>query len=310
MLFAPNIRQKLSRFRMNAIRPKWRSLHLSSLQSSEITGIRHGPIAPGIAFVTGGARGLGNAIAQSFAKDGADGVVIVDIQDDDTLREGRRTVERHGTKCLTIRADVTKEDEVESAVDDAVREFGRIDYAANFAGIVGPLNETVKTDLNEWRKVLEVNTIGVWLSMKHQLRQMLKQGSIAVEDGRTEQRGSIVNAASVNSIQAGAGTSGYSASKHAVVGMTKAVALEARAGCIRVNCVSPGFLRTKLLDKPMSEGVIPDEIWKGYEARQGRQATFDEIGDVVVLLSTPRMSLVNGHNLVIDGGFTINENAS
>jgi len=275
---------------MNAIRPKWRSLHLSSLQSSEITGIRHGPIAPGIAFVTGGARGLGNAIAQSFAKDGADGVVIVDIQDDDTLREGRRTVERHGTKCLTIRADVTKEDEVESAVDDAVREFGRIDYAANFAGIVGP--------------------IGVWLSMKHQLRQMLKQGSIAVEDGRTEQRGSIVNAASVNSIQAGAGTSGYSASKHAVVGMTKAVALEARAGCIRVNCVSPGFLRTKLLDKPMSEGVIPDEIWKGYEARQGRQATFDEIGDVVVLLSTPRMSLVNGHNLVIDGGFTINENAS
>jgi NAD(P)-dependent dehydrogenase (short-subunit alcohol dehydrogenase family) len=75
-----------------------------------------------------------------------------------------------------------------------------------------------------------------------------------------------------------------------------------------VNCVSPGFLKTDLLKDFVDKGVLTDEIWKIYEDRQGRIATFDEIGDVVALLSTPRMSLVNGHNLVIDGGFTINEN--
>jgi len=154
-----------------------------------------------------------------------------------------------------------------------------------------------------------------------------------------------VNCASVNSIQAGAGTTGYSASKHAVMGITKAVShqaesdisfrllpfpslssllphilcfqgnqvsliltffqasLEARSHGIRINAVSPGFLLTKLLDPFMEKGngKLGGQVWEKYEERQGRKATFDEIGDVVVLLSTPRMSLVVGHNLVIDG---------
>lgn len=123
------------------------------------------------------------------------------------------------------------------------------------------------------------------------------------EEGRPRQRGSIVNCASVNSIQAGAGTTGYSASKHAVIGLTKAAALEARRHDIRINAVSPGFLLTKLLDPFMKQGdgVLAGKAWEEYEGRQGRKATFDEVGDVVVLLSTPRMSLVVGHNLVIDG---------
>lgn len=143
------------------------------------------------------------------------------------------------------------------------------------------------------------------------------------------QQGSIVSAASVNSILSGAGTSGYTAAKHGVVGITKAVrvttstqwlhvqllisnqaCLEGRTHGIRVNCVSPGFLLTDLLKPALADGRIDSEAWKGYEARQGRLATFNEVGDVVVLLSTPRMSLVNGHNLVIDGGFTVNENNS
>lgn len=91
---------------------------------------RTGPLCPGIAFVTGGARGLGNAIAVSFAKEGAAGVVIVDILPEDVIAEGKKNVEAYGTKCLTIRADVTKEADVENAVKKAVEEFGRIDYAA------------------------------------------------------------------------------------------------------------------------------------------------------------------------------------
>ncbi|KAF7188588.1 Zerumbone synthase [Pseudocercospora fuligena] len=275
-----------------------------------MSSLRTGPVAPGIAFITGGARGLGNAIAVSFAKEGSKGIALVDILDEKALQAGREAVEQHGCKCITIRADVTKEEDVERAIAETVNEFGRIDYAANFAGIVGPLGMSWDVSLDDWKKVIDVNLIGVWVCVKHQLKQMIKQSSIDVEQGRVPQQGSIVSAASVNSILSGAGTSGYTAAKHGVVGITKAAALEGRTHNVRVNCVSPGFLLTELLKPAMAEGALPEEIWKGYEARQGRQATFNEVGDVVVLLSTPRMSLVNGHNLVIDGGFTVNENST
>ncbi|OCT44282.1 2,5-dichloro-2,5-cyclohexadiene-1,4-diol dehydrogenase [Cladophialophora carrionii] len=303
---------------------------------------RSGPVAPGVAFVTGGARGLGNAIGVSFAKEGARGVCLVDIQDDATFEEGKKAVEKYGAKVLCIRADVTKEEDVERAVNEAVKEFGRIDYAANFAGIFGSTLPTWEMPADAFRQVMEVNTTGVWLCNKYQLRQMMKQDSVEVEEGRPPQRGSIVNCASVSespcsskfetvasqglqylcfqrlwieakdsadSIQAGAGTTGYTAAKHAVAGLTKAAALEARGHDIRVNAVSPGFLLTKLLDPFMEKYGSEQGMkqWEVHEKRQGRKATFDEIGDVVVLLSTPRMSLVVGHNLVIDGGFTINE---
>lgn len=130
------------------------------------------------------------------------------------------------------------------------------------------------------------------------------------EEGRIPQQGSIVNAASVNSIQAGAGTTGYTSSKHGVVGITKAASLEARGHNIRVNCVSPGFLATDLLKPALQDGTLPQEVWNVYEKRQGRIASFDEVGDVVVLLSTPRMSLVNGHNLVIDGSVSSSRHAA
>jgi len=268
---------------------------------------RSAPIAPGVAFITGGARGLGNAIGVSFAKEGARGVCLVDIQDEATFEDGKKAVEKYGAKVLCIRADVTKEADVERAVNEAVQEFGRIDYAANFAGILGPRDPTWETKLDEWQRIIDINTTGVWLCNKHELAQMMKQDSLEVEDGRPPQRGSIVNCASVASIQSGAGSMAYTASKHAVAGLTKGAALEARSHGIRVNSVSPGFLLTRLLDPFMVKGGDKAvEAWEVYETRQGRKATFDEVGDVVVLLSTPRMSLVVGHNLVIDGGFTIN----
>ncbi|KAK3673218.1 hypothetical protein LTR78_006763 [Recurvomyces mirabilis] len=266
--------------------------------------LRSGPVAPGVAFITGGARGLGNAIAVSFAKEGASGIALVDILDETAFAEGKAAVEACGIKCITIHADVTDESQVESAIAETVKEFGRIDYAANFAGIAGPLSSVVDTDTNAWKRVLEVNALGVWLCMKHEIKQMVKQESIVVESGRVDQRGSIVNCASVNSIQSGAGSSGYTAAKHAVLGMTKAGALEARSQGVRINCVSPGFLKTKLLEEEFTKATGKSMLggadasagaWSKFEARQGREASFDEVGDVVVLLSTPH------------GGFTINE---
>lgn len=278
--------------------------------------LRSGPVAPGFAFVTGGGRGLGNAVALTFAKEGASGVALLDILDEAALAEGKAAVEAYGARCITIRADVTDEAQVERAIATVVNEFGRIDYAANFAGIAGPLSSIVDTGAMAWKRVLDVNAFGVWLCMKHEMKQMAKQDSILVENGRVDQRGSIVNCASVNSIQSGVGSSGYTASKHAVLGMTKAAALEGRSQGVRINCVSPGFLKTKLLEEEFTKaagtGILGDaeasgSAWTKFEARQGRQASFDEVGDVVVLLSTPRMSLVCGHNMVIDNGFTINE---
>ncbi|KAK3056930.1 hypothetical protein LTR09_001968 [Extremus antarcticus] len=275
---------------------------------------RAGPVAPGIAFITGGARGLGNAIACSFAKEGSKGVALIDIQDEKTFNEGKESVEKYGAKCITIHCDVTKEDQVERAVKEAVDTFGRIDYAANFAGIIGPLQPTWDVDMDQWRKVMEINSVGVMICNKHELKQMIKQNSVEVEEGRPPQQGSIVNCASVNSIMCGPGTTGYSAAKHSVMGITKAAALEARVHNIRVNAVSPGFLQTKLFDTvtntDIDRDILGSDAWTEYEKRQGRAAHPDEIGDVVVLLSTPRMSLVNGHNLVVDNGFTINETAS
>lgn len=129
------------------------------------------------------------------------------------------------------------------------------------------------------------------------------------ESGRVSQLGSIVNCASMNSFQSIPGTVAYTASKHAVAGITKAAALEARKHNIRVNAVSPGFLLTDMVKKPLEQagGAFGQALWDAFVDRQGRAAAFEEVGDVVVLLSTPRMSLVNGVNLPIDNGFTINE---
>ncbi|KAF2804744.1 NAD(P)-binding protein [Mytilinidion resinicola] len=243
---------------------------------------RSGPLALGIAFIIGGARGLGNAIAVSFAKEGSGGVAIVDIQGEETMNVGKKKVEEYGTKCLTIRADVTKEDDVERAIMEAVAELGRIDYAANFA-------------------VQDLNVSGVFFCTKHELRQMMTQTSIEVEPGRDPQLGSIVNCALVNSLQSIAGSAAYTASKHACLGVTKTAALEARSHSIRVNAIPPGFLPTAIVAGLADATSGPGEdMWTAFEARQGRTGQVEEIGDTVVLL-TPRMSLVNGHNLFVDG---------
>jgi len=263
---------------------------------------------PGVAFVTGGGRGLGLAIAVSFAKSGARGVVIVDIQDNETMKNAKAEVESHGTKvkCLPIRANVADENEFQSAIAQAVSGFGRIDYAANFAGVGGPHKPISETSVEEWEKVMAVNATGVFISTKHELLQMMKQDSIEVSAGRVPQKGSIVNCASVNSIQSMAGTGIYTASKHAVAGITKAAALEARQHGIRVNSLSPGFILTKIAEPIVKSDPKVFEVWKTFEARQGRQGKPEEIGDAVALLSSTQMSLVNGHNLIVDGGFTVN----
>ncbi|KAL3474466.1 oxidoreductase [Aspergillus californicus] len=231
------------------------------------------------------------------------------------MAEGAKNVETHGVECLTIQADVSQETDVKNAVAQAAARFGRIDYAANFAGIGGQAGSIVNYDVDNFRKVMDVNVTGSLLCTKYQMKQMLQQDAIQMhvlfEAGRVPQRGSIVNCASVNSIMASAYSAAYTASKHAVAGLTKVAALEGRQHHIRVNTVSPGFLYTQLIANNLGPaGEAGATRWRELEARQGRSATFDEIGDAVVILSSPSMSLVNAHNLVVDNGFTVNEMGS
>ena len=175
----------------------------------------------------------------------------------------------------------------------------------NFAGIAGPLDTIDNTSTVEFKKVMEVNSFGVWLSMRAEIKQMLTQTPLEGTEGvRGGQRGSIVNAASVCSFQAGAATGAYTTSKHAVLGMTKATALEVRSQGVRVNCVSPGFMLSDM-QKPMlrgeyhmGQGSGPFDkenvmkSWEEFEKRQGGRPGLEEIGNAVVLLSCSRMSFV------------------
>ncbi|TVY69021.1 Gluconate 5-dehydrogenase [Lachnellula suecica] len=132
---------------------------------------------------------------------------------------------------------------------------------------------------------------------------MMKKEPLPFEEGSIAQRGAIVNAASVNSLLSLPGSVPYTTSKHAVMGITKTAALEARAHQIRVNALSQGFLLTELT-RPLTEnatGGVLDGLWGAMEKRQGRSAKVEEVGDVAVLITSPRMGLVNGVNLFVDG---------
>lgn len=267
-------------------------------------------ILPGVAFVTGGARGLGNDIAVAFAREGCPSIVIVDILPDEEMEKGRREVEKHNAQCLAIRCDVSKEREVQDAIAQTVAKFGRLDYAANFAGISGPTTMIEAMPVEKFEQCLRVNTTGVWLCTKHQILQMSKQEPQVSKWSSVPQRGAIVNCASVNSILSGVTTAAYTASKHAVVGLTKTAALEARSQHIRVNSLSPGFIWTDMIEKNMhsDNSAAMRQAWESWESRQGRKAFPAEIANATVLLCSHMMSLVNAHNLVCDNGFTVNEN--
>jgi NAD(P)-dependent dehydrogenase (short-subunit alcohol dehydrogenase family) len=244
-----------------------------------------------VALVTGAAAGMGLATAQAFAEAGA-AVVMADFRGDAVKAEAQKLVAA-GHRAIAVRCDVSDDAQVEQMVDRTVAEFGRLDAAFNNAGVMARIAPTADSTREEWDRVIGINLRGVWSCMKHELRQMERQGS-----------GAIVNNASVGALTGNPGIGSYIASKHGVVGLTRTAALEYIKHGIRVNAVNPGLIDTQIArDVVSGDEQAYAEIAKHVPI--GRAGRPEEIASAVLWLCSPGASYVVGQALTIDGGMTV-----
>jgi NAD(P)-dependent dehydrogenase (short-subunit alcohol dehydrogenase family) len=252
-------------------------------------------LAGKVALITGGASGIGEGTVRLFAREGAS-VVIADIQDD----QGARLAAELGARVANVHTDVSREADVQSAVAEAVRRFGRLDCIFNNAGFGGVGGRIEAIDIAGFDQTIGVLLRGVLLGMKHAAPVMKRQGG-----------GSIISTASVAGLTAGFGPHVYSAAKAAVIQLTKTVAMELGEHNIRVNCICPGGIATPIFGKGLgmsaeqAEAIVP--LMKGVlENLQPikRSGVPDDIANAVLWLASDDATFVNGHALVVDGGLT------
>jgi NAD(P)-dependent dehydrogenase (short-subunit alcohol dehydrogenase family) len=242
-----------------------------------------------VALVTGGSSGIGRATALAFASEGAR-VVVSDVDS----RGGEETVarirERKG-QALFIRADVSKADEVARLVANTVSAYGKLDCAFNNAGTEGTMATTDTCTEENFDRIVAVNLKGVWLCMKHELAHMLPRGT-----------GSVVNCSSIAGLVGFASAPAYVASKHGVVGLTRAGALETVKRGVRVNAVCPGIIRTAMIDRATGGSA---EVEKQFLLQQpiGRMGTPEEVAAAVLFLCSDAASLITGQAVAVDGGW-------
>jgi NAD(P)-dependent dehydrogenase (short-subunit alcohol dehydrogenase family) len=247
-----------------------------------------GPAQEKVALVTGGGSGIGRATAIAFARTGAK-VVVGDV-----LMEGAdetcRQIRQLGGECIAVPCDVSKSTDVKTLVEKTITTYGRLDYAFNNAGVEGSVAPVTDWSEEMWDRVCDVNLKGVWLCMKYEIPEMLKQG-----------HGAIVNSSSISGLVGSPGLSGYTASKHGVVGVTKCVALEYAKVGIRINAVCPASIQTPLIDRV----ILAHPKMKAFlENAQpiGRTGTAEEVAAAVVWLCSDASSYITGIALAIDGG--------
>lgn len=242
-----------------------------------------------VVLVTGAGSGIGRASALAFAREEAK-VVVADIAVEGA-GETVSMIKDTGGEALFIKTDVAQVDEVENVVSKIVNAYGRLDCAHNNAGIEGITTSLADCTEENWDNVMNVNLKGVWLCMKYEILQMLKQSG-----------GSIVNTSSnAGLVGVGIGVAAYVASKHGVVGLTKAAALEYAKSGIRINAVCPGATLTPLVQRYWdADPQLKEQA--GSWVPIGRVADPGEIAEAVVWLCSDAASFVTGHAMSVDGG--------
>jgi NAD(P)-dependent dehydrogenase (short-subunit alcohol dehydrogenase family) len=248
-----------------------------------------GVLAGNVALVTGAGRGIGLAAAKALADAGAS-VVVVD-RDEEAISTAAERLRSAGHNAIAVTCDVTDKVQVAAMVDRAVGTYGRLDAAFNNAGVNSEGAPLLDTSDDEFERIIDINLRGVWNCMKAELRQMTAQGA-----------GVIVNCSSIGGMVGSKGRSAYSASKHAVIGLTRSAALDYATSGIRINAVCPGIINT-----PMAVEVTKNydpEIVKAMVAREpiGRFGEPEEIAAAVVWLCSPAASFMVGHAMAVDGG--------
>ena len=244
-----------------------------------------------IVIVTGAGSGIGRATAIHFAKHGAT-VVVSDINLEKAQKVSGEIVTNKG-KALPIKANVAKYEEVENLIKETVSEFGKLDVIVNNAGIGPHLLKTHESTLKDWDRVIAVNQTGVFYCMKVALNQFLEQGY-----------GNIVNIASLAGLKASPNNISYSASKFAVVGMTKSAAMEYATKNIRVNAVCPGYTESALLNQLINAKPEMDAILKSVIPMK-RYGKAIEIADAVVWLASDNTRFITGQTITLDGGTSL-----
>lgn len=243
-----------------------------------------------VVLVTGSGMGLGRITAQRFAERGAK-VVLADI-DAAANEETLALIRKAGGTATAVRVDVTDESTVKAAVDRALSEYGGLDVAVNNAGIDQPVKPFLEQDDATFRRIMDVNVRGVWLCMRHELPPMVAKG-----------RGAIVNVSSAADTMGSPMMPFYTASKHAVLGLTKSTGTEFAAKGIRINAVSPGSMRTPMLEKVMER--VPGAAQAAVMTPIARIADPREVADAILFLGSDEASFVIGHSLKVDGGMSV-----
>jgi len=241
-----------------------------------------------VALVTGASSGIGRATALAFAREGAY-VVVGDV-----LTEGGAETVRmieNGRRGLFVRCDVSNEADVKNLLSKTIETFGRLDFAFNNAGIEGKQASTADCSVENWDRVIAINLKGVWLCMRNEIPQMVKQGS-----------GAIVNCSSIAGLVGFQGIPAYVASKHGVVGLTQTAALEYAKTGVRVNAVCPGVIQTPMINRFVhGEAQIRRQLVEGEPV--GRVGKPEEVSEAVLWLCSSSASFVTGQAVAIDGGW-------